>query len=96
MNLNDLSREKREDILRLAKEYGPYNVRVFGSVARDEADEESDIDLLVTMESGSSLLDLIGLWMDLEELLQRKVDVVSEGGLKGSFGKRVLEDTIAL
>lgn len=96
MYLNDLLHEKREDILRLAKEYGAYNVRVFGSVARGEADENSDIDLLVTMGSGHSLLDLIGLWMDLEELLQRKVDVVSEGGLKGSFGKRVLEDAVAL
>ncbi len=96
MYLNDLLHEKREDILRLAKEHGASNVRIFGSVACGEADSESDIDLLVTLEDGRSLLDLIGLWMDLEELLQRKVDVVSEGGLKGSFGKRILEDAVAL
>ncbi len=96
MYLNDLLREKREDILRLAKAYGAYNVRVFGSVARGEADEDSDIDLLVTMENGRTLLDLIGLWMDLEELLQRKVDVVSEGGLREGFGEHVLKEAVAL
>lgn len=96
MYLNDLLQEKREDILRLAKEYGAYNVRIFGSVARGEADEKSDIDLLVTLETGRSLLDLIGLWMDLEELLQQKIDVVSEGGLRGSFGEHVLKEAITL
>ncbi len=96
MQLKELLQEKREDILRLAEEYGAHNVRVFGSVARGEADEKSDVDLLVTMERGRSLLDLVGLWMDLEELLQRKVDVVSEGGLKGEFGKLILEDAVAL
>ena len=96
MHLKDLLQEKREDILRLAKEYGAFNVRVFGSVARGEADEKSDIDLLVTLENGRSLLDLVGLWMDLEELLQRKVDVVSEGGLRGGFGEHVLKDAVVL
>ena len=96
MHLKDLLQEKREDILRLAKEYGAFNVRVFGSVARGEADEKSDIDLLVTLENGCSLLDLVGLWMDLEELLQRKVDVVSEGGLRGGFGEHVLKDAVVL
>jgi predicted nucleotidyltransferase len=61
MHINELLQEKREDILRLAKEYGAYNVRVFGSVAPGEADEDSDIDLLVTLENGRSLLDLVGL-----------------------------------
>ncbi len=96
MYLNNLLHERREDILRLAREHGASNVRIFGSIARGEADSESDIDLLVALENGRSLLDLVGLWLDLEELLQRKVDVVSEGGLKGSFGKRVLEDAVAL
>ena len=96
MYLNDLLREKREDILMLAKDRGASDVRLFGSVARNEANEESDIDFLVKLEDGRSLLDLIGLWMDLEELLQHKVDVVSEGGLKGSFRKHVLEDATAL
>ncbi len=53
---------------------------------------KSDIDFLVTLENGRSLLDLVGLWMDLEELLHRKVDVISEGGLKEGFGEHVLKD----
>jgi predicted nucleotidyltransferase len=80
MRQKELLETKREDILRLAKQYGAYNVRVFGSVARGDADEQSDIDLLVDMEAGRSLLDLVGLWMDLEELLGCKVDVVTERG----------------
>ncbi len=55
---DELLRTKRDDILRIAAQYGAYNVRIFGSVARGEADEKSDIDLLVNMESGRSLLDL--------------------------------------
>jgi predicted nucleotidyltransferase len=58
MSLNELLQEKREDILRIAAKRGAYNVRVFGSVARDEADSKSDIDKLVDMEPGRSLFDL--------------------------------------
>jgi predicted nucleotidyltransferase len=87
---------KRDDILRIAAQYGAYNVRIFGSVARGEADEKSDIDLLVNMESGRSLLDLCGLLIDLEELLGRKVDVVTEKGLRDRIRNRVLNEAIAL
>ncbi|MGD0100492.1 MAG: nucleotidyltransferase family protein [Acidobacteriota bacterium] len=73
--------EKREEILRLAASRGAHNVRVFGSVARGEAREDSDIDLLVDVESGRSLLDIVGLWLDLQELLGRKVDLLTEGGI---------------
>src|SRR5260370_7722107 len=69
MPLDELLRTKREDILRIAKNYGAYNVRVFGSVARGEADSESDIDLLVNMESGRTLLTLVVLLMDFKILL---------------------------
>jgi predicted nucleotidyltransferase len=89
-------RTKRDDILRIAAQYGAYNVRIFGSVARGEADEKSDIDLLVNMESGRSLLDLCGLLIDLEELLGRKVDVVTEKGLRDRIRNRVLNEAIAL
>ncbi len=65
MQRRELLREKREDILRIAREHGAHNVRIFGSVARGEDDEQSDIDLLVDLESGRSLLDLGGLLMDL-------------------------------
>ncbi len=93
---DELLRTKRDDILRIAAQYGAYNVRIFGSVARGEADEKSDIDLLVNMKSGRSLLDLCGLLIDLEELLGRKVDVVTEKGLRDRIRNRVLNEAIAL
>jgi len=96
MYLNDLLHEKREDILRLAKEYGAYNVRVFGSVARGEADEKSDIDLLVDMEQGRSLLDMGGLLMDLQDMLGYDVDIVTERGLRERMRDRVLKDAVPL
>jgi len=96
MYLNDLLHEKREDILRLAKEYGAYNVRVFGSVARGEADEKSDIDFLVDMEKGRGLMDMGGLLMDLQDLLGRDVDLVTERGLRERIRDRVLKDAVPL
>jgi predicted nucleotidyltransferase len=71
-------------------------VRVFGSVARGEADEQSDIDLLVEFEPNRSLLDHAGLWVELQELLGVKVDVVSERGLKPRIRQRVLQEAIPL
>ncbi|HEY6285976.1 MAG TPA: nucleotidyltransferase family protein [Ktedonobacteraceae bacterium] len=93
---DELLQTKREDILRIAAQYGAYNVRIFGSVARGEADSENDIDLLVNMEPGRSLLDLCGLLIDLEELLGRKVDVVTEKGLRDRIRERMLNEAIAL
>ena len=78
MALAELVRARREDILRAASKRGAYNVRVFGSVARGDADEQSDLDLLVDMETGRSLFDLGGLLVDLEELLGFPVDIVTE------------------
>ena len=96
MSLNELLQSNREEILRIAARYGAYNVRIFGSVARGEADEQSDIDLLVSMEPGRSLLDLCGLLIDLEELLDCKVDVVTEKGLRDRIRARVLKEAVAL
>jgi uncharacterized protein len=96
MPLDELLRTKREDILRIAKNYGAYNVRVFGSVARGEADSESDIDLLVNMEPVRSLLDLCGLLIDLEELLGCNVDVVTEKGLRDRIRERILKEAVTL
>jgi predicted nucleotidyltransferase len=96
MTQAELLREKREEILQTAKKYGASNVRVFGSVARGEADERSDIDLLVDMEKGRSLLDLIALLMDLESLLSCKVDVVTVKGLRERIRERVLKEAVAL
>lgn len=96
MSIDELRRTKREDILRLARQYGAYDVRVFGSVARGQADEKSDIDFLVNMEQGRSLFDLGGLLMDLEELLGCKVDVVTEPGLRERIRDRVLKEAVTL
>jgi uncharacterized protein len=95
MSLSELQR-KREEILRTAKRYGAFNVRVFGSVARGEADSESDIDFLVEMEQGRSLLDLGGLLTDLQVLLGQQVDVVTEKGLRERIRERILQEAVAL
>ena len=78
MGIADLLKFKRPEILRLAQEHGAHNVRIFGSVARGEARQGSDVDFLVDMEEGRSLLDLIELSQDLETLLQRKVDILTD------------------
>ena len=96
MSLNELLQEKREDILRIAVKRGASNVRVFGSVARGEADSKSDIDLLVDLEPGRSLFDLGGLLMDLQDLLGQKVDVVTERGLRERIRERVSKEAIPL
>ena len=96
MNFSELLRGKREAILQVADKHGARNVRVFGSVARGEADDQSDIDFLVDMEPGRSLLDLGGLLMDLQDLLGQNVDVVTERGLKPRIRERVLHEAVAL
>lgn len=94
MRLDPLLEEKREDILRIASEHGAREVRVFGSVARGEADRESDIDFLVELETGRSLLDLGGLQLELESLLDRRVDVVTVRGLKARTRERMLRKAV--
>ena len=96
MTLETLLRAKRDEILQICAKCGARNVRVFGSVARGEADEQSDIDLLVEFEPNRSLLDHAGLWVELQELLGVKVDVVSERGLKPRIRQRVLQEAIPL
>jgi uncharacterized protein len=93
--IDDLRRQ-RQEILRLAAAHGAHNVRVFGSVARGVADEASDIDFLVDMEPGRSLLDLGGLLEDLQRLIGRRVDVVTERGLRRRIRERVLRETVPL
>ncbi|MBC7084184.1 MAG: nucleotidyltransferase family protein [Firmicutes bacterium] len=87
-------REKRDEILRICAKYGARNIRIFGSLARGEADELSDIDFLVELEPGRSLLDLGGLQYELEALLQCRVDVVTERGLKRRIRERVLREAV--
>lgn len=90
-------RARRDEILALAKKYGAYNVRVFGSVARDEATAESDIDLLVNLEAWVSLYDLSGLAQDMRALLGHGVDIVEDHpGLKERFWRRIQPELVAL
>ncbi|MEI8167692.1 MAG: nucleotidyltransferase family protein [Chloroflexales bacterium] len=96
MELAALLKAQRPAILQLAAQHGASNVRVFGSVARGEAGPESDVDLLVALADDRSLLDLVGLWQDLEDLLQRKVDVVTDGGLHERIRERVLGEAVTL
>ncbi|HQE94033.1 MAG TPA: nucleotidyltransferase family protein [Anaerolineae bacterium] len=87
---------KREDILQVAARHGAYDVRIFGSTVRGETDAQSDVDFLVNLESGRSLLDLGALLMDLQDLLNREVDVVTESGLRPRIRQRVLSEAIPL
>ena len=96
MSPEGLLKEKREEILRIAAKHGARNVRVFGSVARGEADEVSDVDFLVEMEPGKSLFDLGGLQMELEACLGCHVDVVTERGLKPRIRGRVFREAVAV
>ena len=96
MGLNELLREKRQEILNIAAKHGAYNVRIFGSVARGEADEASDVDFLVELEPGRSLFDLGGVLMDLENLLGCKVDVVTVRGLRNRIRERVIKEAVPL
>jgi predicted nucleotidyltransferase len=88
--------QNREEILRIAARHGARNVRVFGSVARGEDGSDSDVDLLVEMEDERSLLDLVGLEQDLEELLQRKVDVLTDESIHPTIRPRITADVRAL
>lgn len=88
--------QHRDEVVAIADHYGARNVRLFGSVARGDADAESDIDLLVDLEPGRSLFDLGGLQMDLQELLGCRVDVVTEAGLRPRLRERVLREARSL
>jgi len=92
MTAAETLRDKRDQIIATAARYGASNIRVFGSVARGEAGEDSDIDFLVDMAPDRSLFDLGGLLMDLRELLGRSVDVVTESGLHWLLRRRILKE----
>ena|ERR1035438_3136078 len=89
-------RIRRQEILGYAMSHGARNVRVFGSAARGDADAHSDVDLLVEMEPGRSLLDLVGLWQDLESLLGTPVDVLSDGGVSPHLRERIYAEAVPL
>ena len=88
--------QHRGEIMDLARKYGASDIRIFGSVARGDATENSDLDLLIRLEPGRSLLDQGGLLMDLRDLLGMKVDVIDEDALSGRFGERVRLEAVPL
>ena len=92
MEIEKLLKFQREQILTIARKNGAYNVRVFGSVARGEARPDSDIDFLVKLEAGRSLLDLARLLRELQTLLGLPVDVVTEAGLRPRIRLQVLKE----
>jgi len=97
LGINEVLGDRRSQVLAVAKKHGAYNVRVFGSVARGEATEDSDIDFLVDYD-----LEKItpwfpgGLLLDLEQLLDRKVDIATVDMLKERIRDRVLREAVAL
>lgn len=88
--------EKRETIIELAARHGAFDVRLFGSLARGEATETSDVDIVVRLEPGRTLFDQGALLMDLRDLLGVDVDLVSEGTLQGRFGQIVRDEAVAI
>ena len=92
MGIAEIIQDKKEQILALAAKHGASNIRVFGSVANGTADQDSDIDFLVDLEQDRSLFDLGGLLMDLQQLLNRNVDVVTENGLHWYIKDRILSE----
>ena len=96
MGINEVVQEKREEILAIAARYGARNVRVFGSVARGDADERSDVDFVVEFDEGSTLMDHAAMLIELEDLLGRRVDVAPEKCLRPRVRERVLKEAVAL
>jgi hypothetical protein len=87
---------KRQEILRIAAQHGARTIRLFGSVARGDSRPDSDVDLLVEMEPGRSLLDIGALLMELQQLLGRRVDIVEPEGLHWYIRDQVLQEAVPL
>ena len=96
MSIDTVLKAHRDEIRAIATLHGATNVRVFGSVVRGEAGPDSDVDFLVDLEGGRSLLDLAKLLVDLEHLLRRRVDVVTENGLRPHVKEPILREAVAL
>lgn len=96
VDLLEVIRENREEILRIATIHGATRIQIFGSVARGEERPESDIDFLVELVPGRSLLDQVALKQDLENLLNCSVDVVTEGELHWYIKEQVLREAVPL
>jgi len=96
MAFKQVLEEKRNDVLSIAAKHGAYNVRVFGSVARGEDRPDSDVDLLVDVGTTTSSWFPAGLVLDLEQILGREVEIVTEKGLNPHLRERVLQEAVPL
>ena len=96
MSVDRAISSRRGDILRVAERYGARDVRVFGSRARDEARPDSDFDILVTVGEHASLLDIVAIKQDLEDLLGSTVHVVTEDAISPYIRERVLREAVRL
>ncbi|GEM_PF-18679 len=94
--LDKLVDENRNDILQIAARHGAYNVRVFGSRARGEATQDSDLDLLIDIEPGRSLLDIVALKQDMEDALGCQADVLTERAISPYMRERILREAVPL
>jgi len=95
LGVEELLREKRDAIIVIASKHGAFNVRVFGSVARGTANENSDIDFLAEFEPERTLFDRVGFKQDLEALLDRQVDVAKPSNLHERIRDKVLQEAVA-
>ena len=95
-NLAEKLKQHREDILAIAAHYGVQNVRIFGSVARGNSHDKSDIDFLVSLDAQHTLFDLGGFLQEVQDLLGANVDVVTESGLNPQFKDRIIHEAKAL
>lgn len=96
MAIDKTLQERRKEILQIAARYGARDVRVFGSRARGEGRSDSDLDILVTLDDHASLLDIVAIKQDLEDLLGCKVDVVTEDAISPYIREKVLQEAVSL
>ena len=96
MITKEILRQRRDDITRLAAKHGATNIRVFGSVARDQAKQDSDLDLLIDVGPNTSSWFPAGLILELEDLLGCRVEIVTEKGLNPVLRDQVLSEAIQI
>lgn len=94
----DKLRSHRDELAAIAEKYGAYNMHVFGSVARGEASNESDVDMMVSAKPGTSIFDLVGLWLDLQDFLGCDVSLITDDEVprRERFLRRVHRDAVPL
>ncbi len=96
LGIDEVIGDKRQAVIDLAAKHGASNVRVVGSVARGQARPDSDVDLLMTIPSPRSVFDLVGLWLDMKDLLGREVSLIPDSAPDREFMRSVLEDAVPL